>query len=217
MVIGTTNGGFGNSTDEFGQPTPCQPTEVDLMPNDMNDSASHPSRELRAKIGSTARRAIEEAAPPGHATTRYLCHLIRRLAEDRGFDEAPSEFSRRQNAAVILRKGALLIAFLVVPDATVELELDPTGYTHVFLIPTGQRQRKQLARRIKTTSLAVSVDVLTPEDVSTTLDRLGAGPTMPDGRRVTVIHRRLSDEEVLRRREAIAAVIARSLARLGRS
>lgn len=187
------------------------------MPNNINDSASHPSREFKAQIGSTERRAIEEAAPPGHPTTRYLCHLIRRLAEDRGFVEAPSEIGRRQDGAVILRKGALLVAFIVVSDGTKELDLGPTGYAHVFLIPAEQRQRKQLGRRIKTTSRAVPVDVLAPEDVSMTLDRLGAEHTMPDGRHVTVVHRRLSEEEVLRRREAIAAVIARSLARLARS
>jgi len=182
-----------------------------------------PRSEMPAMPKSVAKAA--PVVPPqsgrGGEMHKYLQHLIKRLAEERGFRATIEGVAEDGRADIVLRRDALVVGceISVTTNAAHELEnlrkCLAAGFTRVLFISPEKRQREKVAAQLRKELADAPIDVIGPEDIVTALDALGAAPatteTVVRGYKVKVRRQDLSPEDVVARRKAIAEVIARGM------
>ncbi len=169
----------------------------------------------------------KEAPTPGKGGRqhKYLQHLIKQLAEDRGF-RASIEESILDGAGrvdVSLSRDRTRIACQVCVTTTKDWELSgiekclAAGYSEVLLVGTNERHVKALAKFIEGNldeTLHGKVRFLTSETIIDYLDGLGKPTTTEQvvrGYKVRTVHQPVDPDDADARRRAITEVIARSL------
>lgn len=197
-----------------------------VEPVESRDSA--PSIAVRSAVkNSIDDRRVRTAAPPplgrGGQEHKYLQHLIKRLAEERGFRAIIEEAAGDGRADVALIKEGLRIACEVSittdPDHETEnlKKCASAGFQHIVFVVPEKRRREKLRERFRTIPISVPVVIIGPEDIVGTFDALDTAAlpteTTVRGYKVTVTRQTLSPEDVAGKRAAIAGVIARSITR----
>lgn len=170
---------------------------------------------------ATPKARVEE--PPlagrGGQEHKYLQHLVKRLAEERGFRATIEEAAGAGRADVVLRKDTLSIACEISITTDVEHEkenlkkCDAAGFSQIIAIVPDKRRREKFKKETKDLT-RVPLHVIGAEDLPTLLDELNTPTTTETtvrGYKVKVTRQAVSPEEVISRRAAMAGVIARSI------
>jgi hypothetical protein len=209
--------------------TPVAPAESTQPPAEVGTSASGteapPSPRGRRRDAAKGVPVMESGH--GGRQHKYLEHLVKQLAEERGFRSTIEEpiLDGRGRVDVSLVRDELRIACQVSVTTTKDWELGSiekclaAGYSEVVLVGTSERHVKTLARFIESNldePAQGKVRYLTSESIVEYLDSFG--PTTAEeqvvrGYKVKVTHHAPSAEESANRRAAIARVIAQSLAK----
>jgi Type IV secretion-system coupling protein DNA-binding domain len=171
------------------------------------------------------KRAAKPAAPPtlgrGGKEHKYLQYLVKRLAEERGFRATIEEQGEgSESVDVVLRRGELAIGVEISISTSVEHEVANLskcaglGFAHLLFITQEKRKRDAVARAAADVLGDCAFLALAPEDIVSALDALAAPPPAAEsvvrGYTVRVSRQRITPEEALARRKAVARVIARS-------
>jgi hypothetical protein len=150
---------------------------------------------------------------------KYLQHLVKRLAEERGFRATIEEAAGNGRADVVLRKERVSIACEISITTDVEHEKDnlkkcgAAGFSQIIAIVPDKRRREKFIRETKDLTV-VPLHVIGAEDLPTLLDDLNTPMTTETtvrGYKVKVTRQAVSPEDVISRRAAMASVIARSI------
>ncbi|MDO1560109.1 type IV secretion system DNA-binding domain-containing protein [Brevundimonas sp. 2R-24] len=166
-------------------------------------------------------------APPhepgkGGSQHRYVQHLLKGLAEERGYKAVIEAAAGPGQVDVALYRDDLSIACEISVTSTPEHELKnlakclAAGFTQVWaLAPDEKRLRRLEARAREALPQAdlEKISFLTPDGFATALDALTAPPreaSVVRGYRVKVSQTSVSAAEARDRRSAVARVIARS-------
>lgn len=179
---------------------------------------------------STARTAPRTKSPatPGRGGQqhKYLQHLLKQLAEERGFRASIEEtiLDGLGQVDVSLLRGERRIACEISVTTNQDHELGnvekclAAGYAEVVLVGSTERHIKALATFIEENldeSERGKVRYLIPEDLSSYLDSLGDIPQPTEqtvrGYKVRTAQQLVDPKEAGARRQAIAGVIARSI------
>lgn len=175
----------------------------------------------RAKPLPTAEHSTPGRGGKEH---KYLQHLVKRLAEERGFHATIEGEAAHGRADIVLVSDALTVGceISITTDPAHELAnltkcLD-AGFTRVLFIAKEAKQRTRVAALIAKELPGAPIEVIGPEEIVTALDALPPPPSPPAesivrGYKVKVTRQTLSPEEVLARRRQVAAVIAKGLQR----
>lgn len=152
---------------------------------------------------------------------KYLQHLVKRLAEERGFRATIEDRAGDGRADVVLRKESHSIGVEISITTDVEHEVENiskcllAGFTHVLFVSPDAKRRKALAKRFA--DAVPPIRMSGPEDIVATLDALDPGPVTTEttvrGYKVKVTRQAMSPEAAASRRSAVAGVIAKSLGR----
>lgn len=168
----------------------------------------------------------EESSPGrGGRQHKYLQHLIKQLAEERGFRATIEEtiLDGAGRVDVSLVRDGLRVACQVSVTTTKDWELGgiekclAAGYVEVILIGSTERHIKGLSKFIEENLDPKDqgrVRYMTSETILEYLDSLGKpSPTeqVVRGYKVRTVQQSVTSEEVTSRRKAISEVIARSL------
>lgn len=187
-----------------------------------------PTQPVDAKAVPTRRRTLsapEVAAPksPGRGGEmhKYLQHLIKRLAEERGFRAVVEGAAGEGQADVILVRDDIRVGCEVSVTTSVLHEEEnlrkclSAGFTRVIFIAAEKRQRDKVAAMVRTSLADAPIDVIGPEDIVTALDALGEAPQAREsvvrGYKVKVKRQDLSPGDVASKRRAVAEVIAKTM------
>jgi len=177
-------------------------------------------------VAPSARKAPSPAPPlpslgRGGQEHKYLQHLIKRLAEERGFRGVIEQPVNDGQIDVVLTRDGLAIAVEVSISTDTSHEVEnvrkclAAGYTHVALICPEARRRQKCQRALDEHSLAGNVRVLGPDDLVSYLDEFEEPLPPPEttvrGYKVRVSRQQFSPDELAARRTAVAQVIARSV------
>ena len=216
-------------------PLPIDTPPAPVAPPDR--VASTPLREPSAPVAAgtppapapNVRRATRTAAAPSATTLgrggkehKYLQHLVKRLAEERGW-RATIEDPGSEGASVdvVLRQGVQTVGVEISITTSVEHEIANLGkcaglgFTRMLFIAKEPKKRE----RVRAASAAVlpscPVDAIAPDDILSALDTL-APSTAPTettvrGYTVRVSRQQLTPSDVAAKRKAVAGVIVRSL------
>lgn len=152
---------------------------------------------------------------------KYLQHLIKRLAEERGFRAAIEGAAHDGRADVVLTRGELSIAceISVTTNAAHEEEnlkkCIAAGFTRVLFVSPERKQRDRITAMLRSTLPSAPIDVLSPDDLVVALDAFGITPqtseTTVRGYKVKVTRQALTAADEASRRRAIAGVIAKTM------
>ena len=172
---------------------------------------------------SVARKHPSEGVPQtgrGGQMHKYLQHLVKPLAEERGFRALIEAAAGQGQVDVRLEREGLIVGceISVTTNAAHEIEnlqkCVAAGFARIILISPERKQRDAVAKLIRTEMADARIDVIGPEEVVTALDALGLQPqsteTVVRGHKVKMTRQDVSPGEALSRRNAVAAVIARS-------
>lgn len=186
----------------------------------------------RAVSDAASMRKVQKSPPapqtPGRGGQRhkYLQHLLKELAEDRGFRASIEEtiLDGAGRVDVAITRGAERIAFEISVTTSKDHELGniekclAAGFTEVVLVASTERHGKSLHKFIQESIDEKHHDRLryvTPESLVEYLDSLGASPVTTEqvvrGYKVRTVQKSIGSAEADTRRKAIAEVIARSL------
>jgi len=172
------------------------------------------------------RVSMDDALPGrGGRQHKYLQHLVKQLAEERGFrasiEETILDGAGRVDVSLVRDKRR--IACQVSVTTTKDWELGSVekclvaGYDEVLLIGTNERHVKALAKFIESSLDEGSrgkVRYLSADDVPGFLDQLGVPKEteqMVKGYKVRTVHQSIDPNDAEARRSAIAEVVARSI------
>lgn len=158
----------------------------------------------------------------GGAEHKYLQHLIKRLAEERGFRAVIEDAAGDGRADVVLKKDKLTVACEISVTTAVEHEVAnltkclQAKFSHIIFICKDKRRRAKVQNTLSAQLPAVqNIIFVGPDDIVAALDHVDPQPKTTEGTirgyTVKVSRQRLSPEEIATRRKAIAEVIARSL------
>lgn len=195
------------------QPVPHEdPPAGEPTPRPATEKRPEPSNE---------RKRIQEQFPSGRGGQehKYLQHLVKRLAEERGFRASIEEEAGEGRADVVLRKESVSVAveISITTDTDHEVEnirkcLD-AGFTRVLFVSPVAKRRREISKRFSDAN--PQVFVCGPEEIVAMLDSLDPGPqtteTTVRGYKVKVTRQTMSPEDMASRRSAVAVVIAKSL------
>lgn len=192
-------------------PTPPAASEVQTpAPEKKRKAKTEAGRKLAPDMPSSGRGGQEH---------KYLQHLVKRLAEERGFRAAIEDQAGDGRADVVLRKESL--SFGVEISITTDVEHEAAnlekclqaGFTHVLFVSPDAKRRKALAKRFA--DAVPPIRMSGPEDIVAALDALDPGPVTTEttvrGYKVKVTRQAMSPEDQSNRRSAVAEVIAKSL------
>lgn len=219
------------------QATP--PSPVEEMADAQSEVTSVPPEVVQVAPASTmtdpeAKRKTypvrKEPVQPGRGGQqhKYLQHLLKQLAEDRGFrasiEETILDGVGRVDVSLIRGKCRIACEISVTTNQDHELgnveKCLAAGYTDVVLIGRNERQIKALAKFIEENleeNNRGKVRYLVPERLIEYLDSLGEIPQPTEqnvrGYKVRTVQHVVDPKEAGVRRQAIAEVIARSLTR----
>jgi Type IV secretion-system coupling protein DNA-binding domain len=186
-----------------------------------------PPPSLRPTAAPAASPPKPRPKPPREAPTtgrggqmhKYLQHLVKRLAEERGFRAKIEGTAGAGQADVCLVREGLSVACEISVTTDVEHEVANLkkcvehGFTHVVCISPEKRTRDALLRA-GAGYAGVIVHVCAPEDIVTTLDAFGVSePTLTTvrGYKVKVTRQALAPGEGAAKRSAIASVVAKAM------
>jgi len=195
-----------------------EPGEPAAMPEQIEVA-----RPLTSRRGAPP-RIRKPVTPPsmgrGGELHKYLQHLIKRLAEERGFRATIEGAASDGRADVVLTRGELCIAceISVTTDAAHEEEnlkkCIAAGFTRVLFVSPERKQRDKMTAMIRSSFPTAPIDVLGPDDLVPALDAFGLpeqSETTVRGYKIKVTRQALSAADEASRRRAIAGVIARSV------
>lgn len=182
--------------------------------------------EIPSRAPKTPRTVAAPAVEPaplgrGGAEHKYLQHLIKRLAEERGFRAVIEEPVQDGRVDVVLRKDAIAVACEVSITTDMHYEIENlkkclgAGFTRIIFVSPDKKRRQKISTWITEETTATAIDAIAPDEIVATLDGLHTGhaavETTVRGYKVKVTRQALSPEELTGKRSAIAGVIARSL------
>lgn len=186
----------------------------------------HPSP-VRKKVQEPPQKPPKEDASPGRGGRqhKYLQHLVKQFAEDRGFRATIEEtiLDGAGRVDVSLVRDNLRVACQISVTTTKDWELGgiekclAAGYVEVVLIGSTERHIKGLSKFIEENLDPKDqgrVRYLTSETVIEYLDRFGKpAPTeqVVRGYKVRTVQQSVASEDAVSRRKAISEVIAKSL------
>uniref|UniRef100_E6Q5Q6 Type IV secretion system coupling protein TraD DNA-binding domain-containing protein n=1 Tax=mine drainage metagenome TaxID=410659 RepID=E6Q5Q6_9ZZZZ len=180
--------------------------------------------EAKTKTKKTTREVADSGR--GGQQHKYLQHLIKQLAEERGFrasiEESILEGAGRVDVALV--RGEQRIAFEISVTTNRDHELGnvekclAAGYAEIVLVGSNERHAKSLGTFIKENLEEEDqgkVRYFAPEGLTQYLDSLGEPPQPTEetvrGYKVRTVQQVVDPKEAGARRQAIAEVIARSL------
>lgn len=184
-------------------------------------SKPDPATKKKSEAKQEKQRAVPESLPSGRGGQehKYLQHLVKRLAEERGFRAAIEEAAGEGRADVVLRKESFSVAveISITTDADHETEnvrkCQAAGFTQVLFVSPDTRRLREITKRLGEASPKVLV--CRPEEIAGMLDALDPGPLTTEstvrGYKVKVTRQKMSPEDAASRRLAVAAVIAKSM------
>lgn len=188
--------------------------------------APEPTTDMKAK----RTKIPKEVAEPGRGGRqhKYLQHLIKQLAEERGFRASIEEsiLSGAGSVDVSLMRGERRIAVEISVTTNRDQELGnvekclAAGYAEIVLVGSNERHVKSLGIFIEENleeGERGKVSYVVPEALIEYLDSLGAPPQPIEqtvrGYKVRTVQQIVDPKDAGARRQAIAGVIARSLTR----
>jgi hypothetical protein len=185
------------------------------------ESSPQPVAEQRTAVRKEERK-VPELYPSGRGGQehKYLQHLVKRLGEERGFRASIEDNAGEGRADVVLRKEPLSVGVEISITTDTDHEAENlqkcigASFTHVLFVSPNTRRRKELAKRFANSSPPVLVS--SPEELVATLDALDPGATTETtvrGYKVKVTRQTMTPEELANRRQAVAGVIAKSIAK----
>lgn len=201
------------------EPEP-EPPEPPSLPTSTYQESALPPVPARTRPATPAQ---EREMGKGGSQHRYVQHLIKGLAEDRGFRAVIEEPVSGGQIDVGLHREGLSIACEISVTSTAAYEAKNLakclqgGFARVFAVAADMKRLRAiegLARGRLSDEQIVRIDFLTPDLVAAALDRLAAPPdetTLVRGYRVKVSRTVVGDAEAQDRRAAIARVIAESV------
>lgn len=201
--------------------TPIPPPAVAPAPRPP-DVAIEPTRK--------AAHQRKETVQPGRGGQqhKYLQHLFKQLAEERGFRASIEEtiLNGAGRVDVSLVRGERRIACEISVTTNQDHELGnvekclAAGYTEVVLVGSNERHIKALSKFVEANldeSEQGKVRYVVPERLIEYLDALGTTPAPTEqtvrGYKVRTVQQTVDPKEAGARRQAVAEVIARSLSR----
>lgn len=207
-------------------PTALQPTPVVIEPEQSTVPIARKPTETKVKTPKIPKESTESGR--GGRQHKYLQHLIKQLAEERGFrasiEESILEGAGRVDVALV--RGEQRIAFEISVTTNRDHELGniekcvAAGYAEIVLVGSNERHVKSLGKFIEENleeGEQGKVRYVVPEGLIEYLDSLGAPPKateqMVRGYKVRTVQQVVDPAEAGTRRQAIAEVIARSLSR----
>lgn len=200
---------------------PTPPPVVSALPPTAKPAPAPPTPVAEASEGEDA-----YVSGVGGREHRYLQHLIRGLAQERGFKATVEQPAPGGSVDVSLEREGMRIACEVSVTTGTDQEISnvrkgfDAGFDRVVLIVKEKRRRERyqaaIARRLTEDELA-RFRVLGPEDLVHYLEEcvatLSPQEKMVRGYKVRVRHSPLTAEEAQRRRAMITRVIAKSVLR----
>ena len=203
-----------------------QPEVAPITQNVAVPTPASPDVEIEPK--RKAPLARKEAVQPGRGGQqhKYLQHLFKQLAEERGFRASIEEtiLDGAGRIDVSLVRGERRIACEISVTTNQDQELGnvekclAAGYTEVVLVGGNERHIKALAKFVEENldeSERGKVQYIVPEHLIEYLDSLGDAPQPTEqnirGYKVRTVQQVVNPKEADARRQAIAGVIARSL------
>jgi hypothetical protein len=155
---------------------------------------------------------------------KYLQHLVKRLAEERGFRAVIEEnIGEGRNVDVLLRREGFTVACEISVTTEIDHELAnvvkcaAAGYSRILFISASKRKRDQMLRRASEAIPEVPLVAVAPEEIVAALESFEAPEATTEstvrGYKVKVKRQSVSPQDVASRRSAIAEVIARSLSK----
>jgi len=159
---------------------------------------------------------------------KYLQHLLKQLAEERGFratiEETILDGNGRVDVSLIRGKSRIACEISVTTNEDHELgnveKCLAAGYTEVVLVGNNERRVKALAKFVEENldeSERGKVRYIVPEQFTEYLESLGAVPQPTEqivrGYKVRTVQQVVDPKEADLRRKAVAEVIARSLSK----
>lgn len=179
------------------------------------------------KISATPRSVTQRIKPNDLPTSgrggqehKYLQHLVKRLAEERGFRatiEDPGEGGT--SVDVVLRRGDETIGVEISVSTSVEHEIENLkkcaglDYTRMLFIAKALSKRDRVATAAKTIVGDRPFAAVAPEGLAEYFDRMTlpmeAASSTVRGYSVRVSRTRVTPEDALAKRKAVAGVLAR--------
>jgi hypothetical protein len=212
--------------------TKAEPTAPATRKEPKAETPAAPEIEMPPeKIKAPKTPKVPRAEPPelpelgrGGAEHKYLQHLIKRLAEERGFRSVIEDAAGDGRADVVLKKDKLTIACEISITTTVEHEVAnltkclQAKFSHIIFVCKDKRRRTKVADALNAALPNVRhITFIGPDDIVAALDQVDPQPKTTEGTvrgyKVKVSRQTLSAEEIAARRQAIAEAIGRSLSK----
>ncbi len=208
-------------------PKAATPPAGTAMPPDLAIPASAPHMaqcEPKRKKPSIPKEAVQPGR--GGQQHKYLQHLLKQLAEERGFRASIEEsiLDGSGSVDVSLVRGERRIAVEISVTTNRDQELGniekclAAGYAEIVLVGSNERHVKSLGKFIEENldeEEQGKVRYVVPENLIEYLDSLGEPPQPTEqtvrGYKVRTVQQVVDPKEADARRQAIAGVIARSL------
>ena len=196
---------------------PSEPEQVVPQRSEAPAPAPEPSA---SPIPTRPPPPIPSSPGRGGQMHKYLQHLVKRLAEERGFRATIEAPAGTGQVDVLLERDELRVGCEVSVTTDREHEAENlrkcmrAGFTHIVCISSEKKVRTHLTLVASTEFADRSVTIVSPEDVVTTLESFGAPraeETIVRGYKVKVTRQALSPGDASAKRSAVAAVVARAL------
>jgi hypothetical protein len=172
------------------------------------------------------RRTVEPGK--GGSQHKYVQHLIKRLAEERGLRAVIEEAVEGGHVDVGLHQGDLSIACEISVTSTPEYEAQNlakclrAGFVRVWAIAPDAKRRRAIQQQAELrlgADEAARIEFLTTEELIETLDRLSVPQPEEQvikGYRVKTTRKAVSPSEAKERRAAIARILSQSVREVDR-
>lgn len=205
---------------------PIRPVEEAAAPVTVVETVL-PTPMVIEPMPQSRRSVIDESEPAplgrGGEEHQYLQHLVKRLAEERGFRAVIEDSAGGGKADVVLKRSQRSIACEISISTDVEHELSnfrkclAAGFVEIIAIVPDKRRREKLAKRA--IEEGISARVIAPDEIVGFLDEVVSGSLPSEstvrGYKVKVKRQAMNQSELAGRRSAVAEVIARSIERSG--
>jgi hypothetical protein len=175
-----------------------------------------------------ARRSRTDELGKGGQEHKYLQHLVKRLAEERGYRAVVEEdIGEGRSIDVLLRRDDVSIACEISVTTEIDHELGnivkcaSLGYSRILFVAASKRKRDQMLRRAAEAVPEAPIVAVAPEELVGALESFEAPATPTEatvrGYKVKVKRQAVSPGDVAARRSTVAEIIARSLSTGSRS
>lgn len=159
---------------------------------------------------------------------KYLQHLVKRLAEERGFRAVIEEdIGEGRHIDVLLRRDEFTVACEISVTTEIDHELAnivkcaALGYSRILFVAATKRKRDQMLRRAAEAVPGAPLVAVAPEEIVAALESFDVPETPTEatvrGYKVKVKRQAVSPQDVASRRSTVAEIIARSLSKAPKS